>query len=163
MVRLCGTRDPIRIAKEIGVHVMYNNDFTTLKGMYKVIQRSRFIILNGNLEDRELKTVCAHELGHDRFHRELAKSSALQEFTLYNTLSDLRYRHEYEANIFASNVLIDDEEIMEMIYGDCSLEGIAGELDEDVNLVLIKMEGLNERGYKVRAPYHPQSDFLGRN
>ena len=159
LVQRYGTRDPFRIAEELGIHVLYDNDFKALKGMYKIIQRSRFIILNGNLSDRDQRTVCAHELGHDRLHRHFAKTSALQEFMLY----DMRSRPEYEANIFASELLIDDDDVFELIQEERDICHIASELGEDINMVLIKIDELRQQGYDLRVPYRPQADFLGRN
>ena len=159
LVRLCGTHDPFQIAKELGIHVIYDYDFQALKGMYKVIQRSRFIFINGNLSSRDKRTVCAHELGHDRFHRYFAKTNALQEFMLY----DMRSRPEYEANIFASELLITDDDIFSLIEDEYDIYQMAEELGEDMNLLLIKIDELRKKGYDVRAPYRPQSDFLGKN
>ena len=152
----CGTRDPMRIAKELGIHVQFSNEFQLLKGMYCVIDRSRFIIINANLSERDKKTVCAHEIGHDVLHRQIAKVSPFQEFGLY----DIKSRTEYEANIFASDLLIDDDEILTLINEDYDICHIAGELDADINIVLIKVDELRRRGYNVKAPYRPRSDFL---
>ena len=158
IVRTHETRDPFKLAEYMGIHVIYDYDFTDLKGMYMIIKRSRFIILNGNLKRRDLKTVCAHEIGHDRLHRDLAQSSGLQEFVLY----DMKSRPEYEANVFAGELLIDDEEILSLIYDGCDIVHIASELQVDINLVLIKVDELRKRGYDVQTPYRPQSDFLRR-
>lgn len=158
IVSMCSTHNPIKIAREIGIHVKYNNEFEDLKGMYIVIDRSRFIILNNNLSERECWTVCAHEIGHDQLHRNLAKAGALQEFMLY----DMRLRPEYEANIFAADLLINDDYIFELIDNGFDIEQIARELNVDMNLVLIKIDSLRLQGYDVRAPYRPRSDFLGR-
>ena len=158
LVRWSGTRNPFKITKELGIHVILDYDFDTLKGMYKVIQRSRFIFINGNLNSRDQRTVCAHELGHDRFHRKLAKEAALQEFVLY----DMRSRPEYEANIFASELTIDSNDILDLIECEYDIYQIAGEIGEDMNLVLIKIDELGKQGYDMSAPYRPSSDFLGR-
>lgn len=158
IVRMCETRDPFRIARDLGIHVEYNYDFSELKGMYMIIKRSRFIILNGNLDKSVQKTVISHEIGHDRFHRHFAKSKALQEFMLY----DMAGRPEYEANIFASDLLIDDSDIISLTKDDYDIVHIAGELQVDINLVLIKVDEMWKRGYNVQAPYRPQSDFLRR-
>ena len=56
--------------------------------------------------------------------------------------------------------MIDDAGILEMANDGYSVEAIAGELEADVNLVLIKLEELNRQGYDVRAPYRARSDFL---
>ena len=156
IVRMCGTRDPFRIARDLGIHVQYDYDFTDLKGMYIIIKRSRFIFLNGNIDERVQKTVVAHEIGHDRFHRHFAISKALQEFMLY----DMASRPEYEANIFASDLQIDDNDILQFAKGEYDIVNIAGELQVDINLVLIKVDEMRKRGFEVQAPYRPQSDFL---
>ena len=156
IVNICETRDPFRIARELGIHVEHNYSFADLKGMYVIIKRSRFIILNGNLDRRVQKTVISHEIGHDRFHKRLAQSKILQEFMLY----DMASKPEYEANVFASDLLIDDDEILSLLKDDYDVVHIAGELQVDINLVLIKVDELRKRGYKVQAPYRPQSDFL---
>ena len=159
IVRLCQTRDPFRIAGELGIHVLYDNGFVKLKGMYMVIERNRFIILNGNLNKRDLKTVCTHEIGHDRFHRDWAKSKALQDFMYH----DMSLRPEREANIFAAEVLIDDEDLLEAARHGYSADMIARELQVDENLVLIKLDWLRQQGYNIHVPYRPRSDFLSRN
>jgi len=156
IVRMCGTRDPFDIARQLGIHLTFDNDFTDLKGMYMIIKRSRFIVLNGNLKTRIQKLVCSHEIGHDRFHKYLAKSKALQEFMLY----DMQSRAEYEANIFAADLMIDDDEILSLIYDEYDICQIAGELQVDINLVLIKVDELRKRGHEIRAQDRPYADFL---
>lgn len=159
LIKWCDTRDPFQIAGRLGIHVLYDYDFKQLKGMYKVIRRSRFIFINGNLNSRDQRTVCAHELGHDRFHRPFAKSNALQEFMLY----DMKSRPEYEANIFAGELLISDDDIFSMLDMDYDIYQMASALQEDINLVLIKIDELRKQGYDVRVPYRPAADFLGKN
>ena len=62
LVRRCGTRDPFRIAQELGIEVLFCDDFGPLKGMYRVIKRNRFIFINKDLSSRMQRIVCAHEL-----------------------------------------------------------------------------------------------------
>ena len=156
LVSRYGTRNPFQIAKELGIHVLFEYDFKSLKGMYKVIQRSRFIFINGNISERDQRTICAHELGHDRLHRQFAKDKAFHEFMLY----DMRTRPEYEANIFACELLISNIDILPLIDSGYDIYQIAGELGEEMNLVLIKIDELGKQGYNARAPYRPNSDFL---
>jgi hypothetical protein len=51
-IRRFGTRDPFAIADRLGIEVLFRNDFTKLKGLYRVIQRNRFIFLNRNLPEQ---------------------------------------------------------------------------------------------------------------
>jgi len=159
LVRLFGSRDPFKLARELGIHIIFDYDFNALKGMYKVIKRSRFIFINGNLSEREQRMVCAHELGHDRFHRQFAKSNTLQEFMLY----DMRSKPEYEANIFASELLVDDSDIFSLIENDYDIFQMAKALGEDMNLILIKIDELRKQGHELRVPYRPRADFLADN
>ena len=104
-MRRCGTRDPFEIARQLGVEVLFCPDFGSMKGMYRVVKRTRFIFLNRDLTPQMQRIVCAHELGHDQLHRDLAKNGALQEFMLY----DMTTKTEYEANIVAAEILLDTE------------------------------------------------------
>ena len=156
LVKRCGTRDPFRIAKELGIEVMFCEDFGRLKGMYRVIKRNRFIFINQDLSERMQRIVCAHELGHDQLHRNLAKGNALQEFMLY----DMTTKSEYEANIVAAEILLDTDEVLDYVYGyGYTSEQIARAMHTDINLVALKIAHLAETGYDLRRIDH-RSDFL---
>ena len=155
LIRQCGTRDPFKIAKDIGVQVMFINDFKTLKGVYRVIKRNRWIFINANLSEQMQKIVCAHELGHDQLHREFAKGDGLMEFMLYNMDS----RPEFEANVLAAQILLPDDEVLEYIYAGYDAEQIARIMNTDINLVALKVATLNQQGYYFRGIEH-NSSFL---
>ena len=77
LVRRCGTRDPFQIANALGINVMDDcENLGSLKGMYCIVKRNRFIFLNKDLSPQMKRIVCAHEIGHDRLHRALAKNMA---------------------------------------------------------------------------------------
>lgn len=156
LVKKCGSRNPFEIATDIGVEVLFCKDFGPLKGMYRVIKRNRFIFINKDLTDGMQRIVCAHELGHDQLHRQFAKENPIQEFMLY----DMRSKPEYEANIVAAEILLDNEELLEYIYRyRYSAEEIAHAMNTDINLVALKIAHLNELGYDLR-PIEHRSDFL---
>lgn len=52
LVKRCGTRDPFRIAEELGIEVLFCEDLGPLKGMYKVIKKNRFIFINQDLNEK---------------------------------------------------------------------------------------------------------------
>jgi Zn-dependent peptidase ImmA (M78 family) len=158
MVRMSDSRDPFRIAKDNGVFIRFCDEFNVLKGMYKIVKRNRFIFINSNLPEYLQKIVCAHELGHDLLHKHLAKSAALQEFMLY----DMTSRPEYEANMVAADILLDDDEVHELACDGYDMEQIARELYTDINLVGIKIGNMNYRGYNFNLGIRPRGDFLGR-
>ena len=149
------TRDPFELCKAIGVEVFYA-DLGNLKGMYKYLKKNRFAVINENLDVYTRTLVCAHELGHDILHQDLAKKICLQEFILY----DMRSRPEYEANLFASEILLPDEKIFTLAYEGYDVEQIAKELCTDVNLVAIKVASMNTRGYRFNTIDSPKCNFL---
>ena len=134
LVQRCGTRDPFQIANALGINVMDDcENLGSLKGMYCIVKRNRFIFLNKDLSPQMKRIVCAHEIGHDRLHRALAKKHGLQEFVLY----DMATKPEYEANIVAAEILLDSDEILEYIYDyGYTSEQIARAMHTDINLLL---------------------------
>lgn len=154
IIRKTGTSDPFEIAREMGIMIRYSNEFTELKGLYTIIKRKRVIILNANITRQKQKIVCAHELGHDILHRQFAKNSIFQEFTLY----DMTARPEYEANMFAAELLISDIQIHELSGYD--MEQIAKKLNTDINLVGIKLANMNYRGCNFNIGVPPENNFL---
>ena len=150
------TRNPFCIAEDNGLHIRFCDDFKQLKGMYLVIKKNRFIFINSNLPEYLQKIVCAHELGHDILHRHLAESAAIKEFMLYAMSS----RPEYEANIVAADILLDDKEIYELARVGHTNKHIAYELNTDINLIKIKINSMNNRGYKLNLQTKPPADFL---
>ena len=156
LVKRCGTRDPFRIADDLGIIVLHNSDVVKLKGMYRVIKRNRFIFINENLSEQMQKIVCAHEIGHDRLHQHLAKGDGLREFVLY----DMTTTPEYEANIVGAEILLDTDEILEYIYDyGYTSEQIARAMHTDINLVALKVAHLAQSGYDLRRIDH-KSNFL---
>ena len=156
LVRRCGTRDPFEIARQLGVEVLFCPDFGSMKGMYRVIQRNRFIFLNDGLTPQMQRIVCAHELGHDQLHRNLAKDGALREFMLY----DMSTRPEYEANIVAAEILLDTDAVLDYVYRfGYTTEQIARAMETDINLVALKVAHLAESNRGLRPIGH-RADFL---
>lgn len=155
LIRRFGTRDPFEIAAQTGLNVVFW-DIGKLKGMYKIVRRNRFAAINETLDERTSRLVLAHELGHDVLHRELAQGSGMPELTLCS----MKTPTEYEANLFAAELLLDDEEITALAAEGYCTDGIAKALGIDSNLVNIKLFSMNMRGYSFNVPDY-KSDFLG--
>ena len=148
------TSDPFELCDCLGVTVQ-TDDIGTLKGMYVYIKRNRYIVLSDRLNPEMRRLVLAHELGHDQLHRESAKYSFIQD----SDVVDLNDRTEYEANIFAVTLLIDDEEFLDLARSGESVERIAQKLKTDPNLVVLKSRLLKNRGFRITAFEH-KADFL---
>ena len=116
MVKQTGTRNPMKIASEIGVMLRYSEELDKLLGLYTYRWKHRIILLNDKMEEIMARMVCAHELGHEALHRDIAKGEGLKEFVLFN----MKDTTEYEANAFAAHLIIDDDDIYSMSK-DCLL------------------------------------------
>lgn len=129
IVDLCGTRDPHRIAKELGVEILYY-PFNRQRGAYKVIMRNRFMFIKDNLHPVMEKIVLLHELGHDSLHREEATQvGGFKEFNIFDMRDN---RMEFEANVFASQIALPDDDFIELAERGYDTEQIARALRSDI-------------------------------
>lgn len=156
MVKQTGTRNPMKIASEIGVMLRYSEELDKLLGLYTYRWKHRIILLNDKMEEIMARMVCAHELGHDALHRDIAKGDGLKEFVLFN----MKDTTEYEANAFAAHLIIDDDDIYSMSKDKYDVVQIAKMLNVNINLVLIKLQELNKLGCNFRVPCEADSFFF---
>ena len=145
-----GTNDPFEIARAEGISIYYRDDFTKLKGMYKVILRRRCVFINAGLPEEEMRYICAHELGHDRLHRAATAKAGLCDFVLF----DVKNKLEYEANLFAANLLIDDREVSHAAVNGLTAAELAASLGVPENLITIKAAN-----YEKRRQFHPPREL----
>lgn len=150
------TSRPDVIAKELGIDIQ-QHCLGLLKGYYLVDRKRRYIVLNKKLDESMRQLVCAHELGHDRLHQEIAGFTVWHERNLF----DPRSKAEREANLFAAELLIPDLEIHSLLNQGMSLETISKCLGHPVDLVLFKIQALRLTGWKIELPWSVSSDFLG--
>ena len=137
-VEKCGTRDPFAIAKICRVELIIK-ELGSLKGFYKIVCDTPFIFINKSLSAAEAKVVCAHELGHHALHREFARVG-FEEFSLFSENS----RREYEANLFAAELLIDEEALEEFIEYGYTKQQIALAFGMDEKLIDMKLNSCNK-------------------
>ena len=138
-----GTRDPFRICREKGIEVMFRDDFTGQKGAFSLMLNVPFIFINNNLSDEMKRIVCAHELGHAMLHRKLCRQRKNQTIYEYE-IFDIRSSTEYEANIFAANLLIDEREMNEYMSYGYDIVQTARAMNLNVNLLLIKLHEMKD-------------------
>jgi Zn-dependent peptidase ImmA (M78 family) len=153
LVKKAGSREPEDIADYLGI-IIIPVPFTVQKGVYKVIERNRFIFIKEDLCPEMRKIVLLHEIGHDILHRREAK--LFQEFNIFDMKNN---RMEYEANSFAAEIALPDEEILEYVQNGYDIEMIAKCMNSDINLVALKVANFNRRGYNFNLQ-DSRSDFL---
>ncbi len=156
IARKAGTRNPLKVARDLGIEVYKNSELTDLLGLYTVIKKKRAIVVNSSLEEYMLNMVVAHEIGHDILHREEAKTNAMHEFELFN----MKDNKEYEANVFAAHLLLDTDETLIMAQEGIDVASIACNMCVNINLVLIKLNELIALGYDLRMPMDTKKNFL---
>lgn len=156
IIKRCGTRDPHKIAGELGIEILCC-PFKVQRGAYKVIMRNRFLFIKDDLEPVMENIVLLHEIGHDILHRdEATRAGGIKEFNIFDVRDS---RMEYEANIFAAQIALPDDDFLELAEQGCDVQQIAQALCSDVNLVALKADTLISRGYRLRPQVH-RNDFL---
>lgn len=148
-------RDMLGLATELGILVEFSDDYKDLLGMYYSHWHHRFIFLNSRLDEDWLPMVVAHEIGHDQLHRPLAQAG-LQEFELFR----MNNRTEYEANAFASHLLLDNEEVYHLVREGADIDTISKCMHCNINLMLIKMREMASLGYDLRLTDTADSHFF---
>lgn len=127
LINLYETNCPFKLAKNLGVTVLYEDLGETL-GYFSKYFRMKFIHINQNIDEKKQLYTCSHELGHAIFHPD--DNTA---FLKKNTFFSLD-KKEIEANTFAINLLFHDSFLDENI---CIQEAIE-EYGVPKELVLLK-------------------------
>ncbi len=153
-----GTSDPFGILEALGVNIRYNHNFHRLKAFYYIMLGIPYVVLNGCLEEAERRMVAAHELGHHVLHKQLAKASPIREVGFY----DVKSGPEYEANLFASELLIADTDIIDLLKEETDFFRICAILEVSPELMAFKLNSMNKRGFQYPFPIPLKSDFLAK-
>ncbi|EOH63223.1 ImmA/IrrE family metallo-endopeptidase [Enterococcus mundtii] len=97
--RTYDTANPFVIAEKLGIENRYVSFLDNPKGQFQELLGSPIILLNNSLKESEERFyICAHELGHALFHREIS--------SYYVSSRNSRSKSESEANCFASNLIV---------------------------------------------------------
>ena len=137
-----GTNDPLELAEALGVMVELR-DLGGLSGMYVQYKGQPIILLNRDFEKHDLIFACAHELGHHVQHSDLIKEPFLCSFKVF----DFKDKTEYEANVFAAHLLIDDDELLDILTEGYDVLKAAMILEVNLILLNIKLSEMNREGY----------------
>ena len=157
LIRKYKTRDPFELCDALEIRIRLKDLGTAIKAYYFCQSRSRNIVLNTRSGETVQRVLCAHELGHALLHGELAAMRGFSELELFDATS----RTEYEANMFAAELLIDDRELSELLAdGESSFFTAAGKLYVPAELLDFKLRIMKSKGYRIEAPYIARSDFL---
>ncbi len=154
------TRDVVELCEALDIVLCYSPMGSAeggCKGFFAVFYGENCITVNNRLSENIARVVTAHELGHAVLHQKEAQDATLSDFTLFDATSIL----EREANIFAAQLLIPDEEIIPLLTEGYSYFEIAGMLQLPTELLSYRFDILRESGYADAIPPIPsKSTFL---
>ena len=166
LIKKYGTRDPFEIMDQMNIVVGETSKYKTLKGYCFMSCKTIYVMISSFLSEEEKMIVAAHESKDDRCisshassHRSQLKMAPMQDDTLYNMTDNT----EYQANLFAADLLIEDEDIEEMVQNeDLDYFGLCSSLNATPELMSFKLYSLTKRGQAYHMPMEIQSNFLAK-
>lgn len=159
LVKKYQTRDPIELLDALGVIVRETSQYQNLKGYCFVSCQSVYTMLSSFLSDGEKQIVAGHELGHIVLHRNNLKLAPMLDEKIYDMIDDT----EYQANLFAADLLISDQDVAELAQNeDLDYFSFCSVLKVTPELMSFKLYSLFHRGKKYNMPLDLDSKFLGK-
>ncbi len=155
------TSDPYQLCRDLHISLLLRPMGTkreSCKGFYLLQSRQQVIVINNDLLPELQRIILAHEIGHALLHRKAALKKAFSDFVLFDAASTL----EYEANIFAAELLVNDHEILSLLNDDdTDIFAAASFFNLPPELLDFKLRILQHKGYKLASPpLLARSDFL---
>ena len=155
------TDDPYEICDAMDIMVMLRSmgrSPNACKGFYLVNNRCKLVVINSDLPEWIRRIIHVHELGHAVLHSD-SSISAYHDFNMLDNTD----RMEYEANLFAAEFLLDDDEVMDALKEGRGLYQVAQHLYVPPELLDFKLRVLQREGVEIAAPYFAHGDFLKRD
>ena len=159
LIRKYKTRDPFKIMDDMHIIVGETSSFQKLKGFCFMSCKTIYVQISSFLSEEEKQIVAAHELGHIILHRTQLKMAPMKDDTLYN----MQDNTEYQANLFAADLLLSDADIADMAHNeDLDYFSLCSTLNSTPELMSFKLYSLTKRGQAYHMPMEIQSDFLAK-
>lgn len=118
--------DPFELCSEMGIILLPKPLGTApnaIKGFFLEIKRIKTITVNSDLPQIIQKIIVAHEIGHAALHHR-SGIHAFHEVAMFDESSDM----EREANLFAAEFLLRDDEVFETLNSDTTFFTAAAKL-----------------------------------
>ena len=159
LIRKYKTRDPFKIMDDMHIIVGETSSFQKLKGFCFMSCKTIYVQISSFLSEEEKQIVAAHELGHIILHRTQLKMAPMKDDTLYN----MQDNTEYQANLFAADLLLSDADIADMAHNeDLDYFGLCSSLNSTPELMSFKLYSLTKRGQAYHMPMDIHSNFLAK-
>ncbi len=153
------TNDPFALCDAMDVSVVFHsmgNQQDSCKGFVTRMYGIDIVTINSDLSDLFQSFTCAHELGHiiaNPKRRTLSYSD--------NSYFDTTSSDEKEANYFAAELLLSDDEVMEAVNEELTYTKAAAILCVPAELLDLKLRIMSEKGYKLIPPMIAFGDCFG--
>ena len=147
------------LCRNIGILLLpqpFGTQKGAIMGFFLEQRRIKTITYNSDLSDDLQRIIVGHELGHSVLH---ARSGvhAFHDVGLF----DVSSRFEKEANLFAAEFLLDDDEVLETLAQGGDFFSAAAILRVPMELLDFKFRIMKWKGYELsEPPITAQSNFL---
>ena len=157
MVKRAGSRKPEEICRAYRIELLDMDLKKRLKAYYFYQSRIHNIIIDQNITDIFRRILIAHELGHFALHKKIAMMKGFQELEVLEKRDSEPL--ETEANLFASELLLPDDDVLECLK-EYSFFETAAMLNVPAALLDFKYLTLKEKGCSLNAPDIRRAAFL---
>jgi Zn-dependent peptidase ImmA (M78 family) len=153
------TNDPYELLDALGVELRESDLYGPkgLKGYCFFSKRTMFVVLNAYLCEAEMRIVAMHEAAHVILHRDRIVVAPMKDEIIY----DMTSKTEYQANLFAADYLISDDEVEELrAQEDNDYFRMCKMLYVSPDILSFKLFSMIQRGYHYNLPQNLNSTFL---
>lgn len=157
--RVTRETDPFRICDDLRIvllRISMGTDPDAVKGFFIFKRKVKVIVVNADLPEIMQRVVVAHEIGHAQLH---AHGSVQQyhDFGMFRGGSVA----EEEATMFAAELLLTDEDVLEAFQYEPKFFRAAASLYVPPELLDFKLRSMKDRGYTfAELPIHAGGNFL---
>lgn len=157
-VKRFGTRDPYEMLDALHVVTRLSDSYPAdgLKGYCIRLNRTNYVVINGNLCEEDRRVIASHELGHIVVHGKELQCRPFKDFHIYQATG----RMEREANLYGADLLITDEEVLDLINSYDDFFSVAKALCVPCEFFAFKLYSMVKRGFQLRVPIDLNSGFL---
>ncbi len=126
------------------------------KGFFIIHRRQKHITYNSDLPVPLQRVVLAHELGHAVLHSDGLGPTSFHDVLLFSSPDE----KEYEANLFAAELLLPDTFILPKLSAGRDFFALSQALEVPAPILDFKLRILRHEGHPVSLPLSATGNFL---
>lgn len=154
------TSDPYKILESMKVEIWETPVGSSMKGFCFLTNQIFYVSINPNLPEEMRRLVAAHELGHIILHKSKLKMAMMTDYRI----DDMQKDSEYEANLFAAELLVEDSELLhEMTDKDIDYYSLSSKLNMPPSMMAFKLLAMSKRGYHFNLPEEINSKCFAKS